>query len=271
MLVVGIVFLALLGVFLGIFIPISKKRAEYRNLIFDHSKGLRTINEINEKYVFSDIPNYDLSHRYDNENFYNTISPEDYLIYQLVFIRGNVRTACKNAEANAIKYREMVQEISERVKLRDYDIPVSEKNWATLDRMEEKIIKSKYKHPKTTFSIQVRLSLTNINGEHIRSKSDTFDAKHIISLINRINQKRGSYYSDEEIFHAICRVERGKVTNRMRFAIYKRDGNRCRKCGSTRNLEVDHIIPIAKGGKSTMDNLQTLCHRCNVKKGANIE
>lgn len=58
----------------------------------------------------------------------------------------------------------------------------------------------------------------------------------------------------------------------MRFAIYQRDGHRCRKCGrKTDDLEIDHIVPIAKGGKSTMDNLQTLCRRCNREKGTNIE
>ncbi len=73
-------------------------------------------------------------------------------------------------------------------------------------------------------------------------------------------------------WQSICRVERGKVTNKMRFAIYERDHYRCRKCGkSTDDLEVDHIIPISKGGKSTFDNLQTLCHRCNYRKGSNIE
>ena len=32
------------------------------------------------------------------------------------------------------------------------------------------------------------------------------------------------------------------------------------------NLEVDHIIPISKGGKTTMDNLQTSCKICNMGK-----
>ena len=57
----------------------------------------------------------------------------------------------------------------------------------------------------------------------------------------------------------------------MRFAVYKRDNNRCRKCGSRHNLEIDHIIPIAKGGKTTFDNLQTLCKRCNEEKSDTIE
>ncbi|MDD3841546.1 MAG: HNH endonuclease [Bacilli bacterium] len=57
----------------------------------------------------------------------------------------------------------------------------------------------------------------------------------------------------------------------MRFAIYQRDHYRCQKCGrQTNDLEVDHIVPIAKGGKSTYDNLQTLCHRCNSAKGSNL-
>lgn len=52
------------------------------------------------------------------------------------------------------------------------------------------------------------------------------------------------------------------------IAIYERDGYRCRCCGRrTKDLEIDHIVPISKGGKSTYDNLQTLCKRCNKLKG----
>lgn len=57
----------------------------------------------------------------------------------------------------------------------------------------------------------------------------------------------------------------------MRFAIFRRDGERCKRCGSRHNLEIDHIVPISKGGKSTYDNLQTLCHSCNMEKGTDIE
>ena len=48
----------------------------------------------------------------------------------------------------------------------------------------------------------------------------------------------------------------------------------CRKCGISGRyapLEIDHIIPIAKGGKSTYNNLQTLCHKWNAKKGDTLE
>lgn len=43
----------------------------------------------------------------------------------------------------------------------------------------------------------------------------------------------------------------------------------CKKCGSKENLQVDHIIPVSKGGNDEMDNLQPLCADCNREKGAN--
>ena len=117
----------------------------------------------------------------------------------------------------------------------------------------------------------MQLKLTNINGYYKSSKRCIFSLTQIKDIIFKLNQKRGNYYLKNDIWQSICRVERGKVTNKMRFEVYKRDHNRCRKCGSTKNLEVDHIIPISKGGKSTFDNLQTLCHRCNLEKCSNME
>lgn len=60
--------------------------------------------------------------------------------------------------------------------------------------------------------------------------------------------------------------ERAVLTKTLRDRIYKRDGNRCLNCGSTINLSIDHIIPLSKGGKTVIQNLQTLCLTCNLKK-----
>lgn len=52
--------------------------------------------------------------------------------------------------------------------------------------------------------------------------------------------------------------------------VYMRDGGRCRECGCTKNLQLDHIVPFPKGGSSEPENLQLLCKECNLKKGNRI-
>ena len=52
-----------------------------------------------------------------------------------------------------------------------------------------------------------------------------------------------------------------------RSMIYKRDGNKCQYCGSTKELSIDHVHPRSKGGRDTWENLVTACTKCNIKKG----
>jgi len=57
-----------------------------------------------------------------------------------------------------------------------------------------------------------------------------------------------------------------QVPQEVKQAVWQRDGGCCVQCGATDYLEFDHIIPYAKGGASTVDNVQLLCRRCNLKK-----
>lgn len=43
-------------------------------------------------------------------------------------------------------------------------------------------------------------------------------------------------------------------------------GGRCLRCGSTENIERDHVIPVDEGGTRSGDNLQPLCRACNASK-----
>jgi HNH endonuclease/DNA methylase len=66
------------------------------------------------------------------------------------------------------------------------------------------------------------------------------------------------------------RLANRRVPDSMRAAVLVRDGGRCRKCRRSINLEMDHIIPVSKGGRTEEVNLQTLCRRCNRAKARKL-
>lgn len=59
------------------------------------------------------------------------------------------------------------------------------------------------------------------------------------------------------------------VNWRLRFLVFRRDGFKCRACGRSPanepgcELEVDHVHPWSRGGETILDNLQSLCNKCN--------
>ena len=64
----------------------------------------------------------------------------------------------------------------------------------------------------------------------------------------------------------------------VRAAVVARDGYVCRYCGCAvrhrkhlrdierDTIELDHVVPVFEGGKSTVDNLVVCCMWCNRKK-----
>lgn len=246
-------------------------KSKYKNFVILHSVSLKKQKAINSKYQFLGYPNPNWSHSYDNTNIYEGITTQDYLTYQLTYYKNQVSKALNDSLTNKSVFESYAKEIQEQCKLNTYDTKELLKNKKWLEAIETKLFKENYKNYKR-FTITITLYLTNINGVKKGHKTGTFEPEEIKAIINKLNQKRGNFYLNNEVWQSITRVERGKVSNKMRFSIYEKDGYRCKRCGKkTNDLEVDHIIPIAKGGKSTYDNLQTLCHRCNVIKGSNIE
>jgi 5-methylcytosine-specific restriction endonuclease McrA len=72
------------------------------------------------------------------------------------------------------------------------------------------------------------------------------------------------------------------IPNHVRRAVWKRDQSQCafvstdgRRCNARSGLELDHIVPVAHGGRSTVDNLRLLCrahnqHAADQRLGANF-
>ena len=64
--------------------------------------------------------------------------------------------------------------------------------------------------------------------------------------------------------------QRKLMTKELRYQIIARDKYTCQHCGKYMpdevGLHVDHIVPISKGGKTILSNLQVLCSKCNGSK-----
>lgn len=57
------------------------------------------------------------------------------------------------------------------------------------------------------------------------------------------------------------------MRNIVRQRILAKFDNKCCHCLSTENLQIDHIVPLSRGGQHSEFNFQVLCRTCNLKKG----
>ena len=67
-------------------------------------------------------------------------------------------------------------------------------------------------------------------------------------------------------------TRRRVIPSQVKLEVWQRDGGKCVKCGATDELHFDHVLPYSKGGTSLVaDNVQLLCARHNLSKGARIQ
>lgn len=246
------------------------ERRKIKGFLNKNSEAISALLSLNEKYenkLYCD--NIVYKHTYDNVDFFNDISCEDYLIYVLQEQKNSILQRIKNAEFCKRNYTSYINEVKKIDSFGKFKSPIDGYDLNDLLKYEKKIFEDEKLEPPSDFEVKIILYRTKIDGEIVDCQSQTFGKSTVTELINRLNDRNGYYYNDRGIWDSLCRVERGKVSNELRFKIYARDGYKCRYCGRGEDecsLQIDHIKPISKGGKSTYDNLQTLCEDCNKQK-----
>lgn len=237
------------------------------------SAKIRALKELNESITFHKLNDViDISQHYDNKWHYNKTQPA-YLMS--AYLKDNIESFAlyiqkiQENRQNKVIYDKRANEIMAM----EYDInfetiDISEKSFKRREvRLFNKMIAPQY----VDCTVNVHMSYSSPKGRVNISKGDTFTFDQLLTSYNSISRSKLDY----KTYRALSTVERGKVSDSLRYDIMHRDGFRCVLCGASANegvqLHVDHIVPIAKGGKSTPDNLRTLCERCNVGKSDKIE
>ncbi|HEX9358764.1 MAG TPA: HNH endonuclease signature motif containing protein [Streptosporangiaceae bacterium] len=108
-------------------------------------------------------------------------------------------------------------------------------------------------------------------------ESGSYSPRDVLALI-RDRERRATQRLDRA--HMLLNVDEGReqrpqgqrqpIPREVRRAVYERDGGQCAECGSKFDLQYDHLLPVALGGATTVDNLQLLCGECNRMKGADL-
>lgn len=121
---------------------------------------------------------------------------------------------------------------------------------------------------ESVLTVEYKFSYTSGGGMAQRSFTVPMTEETIVELIKTLESKLTA--------SAFAKEQRALMTKKLREFIKTRDNYTCCTCGNSSHvepnllLEIDHIIPVSKGGQTEEANLQTLCWKCNRAKSNKI-
>lgn len=278
----------------------SKKFIAIKESISEHTKNCNELNhyieELKGSYINIESYNYGASKMTDN-SIYNYERTEWSKTTRSNKTHHCSATVCKNASNQPMKYlckyfdiEKNEESLSKFEKvLNDFtsveqgkDLIKKERD-SILGKISNSIPYLIHQYHKDKLTRRLGFETVDISDTYIPTftfqyvsaggnSSSRCDIKfNIENLNNLIN-----YLNDEIKWKKSIAGQRALMTSKLREQIKERDNYRCCSCSlgiedePNLLLEIDHKLPLSKGGMTTYDNLQTLCWKCNRTKGANI-
>ncbi|PIY02262.1 MAG: hypothetical protein COZ21_15075 [Bacteroidetes bacterium CG_4_10_14_3_um_filter_31_20] len=108
--------------------------------------------------------------------------------------------------------------------------------------------------------------LDNLEEQEMRNFSQIFGAEYVTmcEIKRKVLSDKYEKLKADEI------AKSRYISESTLIEVFERDKGRCVLCGSTDDIEYDHIIPFSKGGSNDAQNIRVLCRKCNRKKSNNI-
>jgi len=279
------------------------KSDAFLNIKNSIDKHISNCNELNKhieelKHSYSDMKSYDYgdSHLYDNSN-YKFNRREWGKSIRSSQVHNCSSSVCKNASEQPFKYLCKYFDIkTSEETLSDFEsvlnnFAAAEQGKILLQKERDAVLASvSNSMPSLILSFSkerlVReLGFNSIDFSDLYFPVYTFQyvsaggnssSKCDIKLNVENLDKFVGYLSGLVKFRKSVAGQRALMTSVLREKIKSRDNYTCQYCSlSVKDennllLEIDHVIPLSKGGITSEENLQTLCWRCNRSKGSKV-
>lgn len=246
----------------------SIKKSKINKYVLDNSKKIKKLIELNDKYSFKKIikNNRYIKFSANSKRNCETLSYGSVALYYMENNFDYLRDDVENMIYNKTKYKEYIEEV-EKIKKLHFDISsesyISE---SVFELAENRLFEKKVIKDNSDLNVKIEIYYISPKGRNYYNKIGSLSFINLSALY--CNWKANEEYKKSAEF------ERSKMSNFLRYDVLKRDNFRCKICGASADegvkLHVDHIIPVSKGGKTEMDNLQTLCDKCNLGKSNKI-
>ena len=217
--------------------------------------------EINEVFHFYDIDKVlYLEKKCNTKTQYDRFDAHDYLVGIALEQRESLEDFVFKAEYNRTQYDTYIDKMNE--------IPPTAKSIIknrgkigiqAFHDIEDSLCEEILYRPVIKPVVKLKVSYVSQKGRKSYSREEKFTVDQIKVILQEAS-KRLSYEDSKQ-------YQRSLMTSSLRYQILHRDHFRCTICGASADegakLEVDHIKPISKGGKTEPNNLRTLCQSCN--------
>ncbi|MBQ7779777.1 MAG: HNH endonuclease [Clostridia bacterium] len=230
-----------------------------RKHVFEHSTFLPELNELNSMYsksfyMYDDT--FEMTHHYNSKTQFDKANFNKLLHDYCKVHEDQFNDIIPLAHKNFCLLPEYNEKASNILGGKSY---YSSK---IMKMLENRIFRESMLFPPTTLILVIHIKYVSPMGRNSYYNRYTYDINGISACLEEI--KKESSIEQEK------KRQRSMMNDSLRYDIMKRDGFKCVLCGATQNdgakLHVDHIFPIAKGGKTEPRNLRTLCDRCNLGK-----
>ncbi|BDD81228.1 hypothetical protein TPB0596_09910 [Tsukamurella pulmonis] len=274
--------------------PFQAQKARIAGVVSEHNEITNYVDEIRHYGSFqlgrSSTGQHAHLARFENTSRHQYQRDRNIADYQATNVHNCSLQVVRNASSDPLKYVMKYfsikpdEEHLTAVEATGRDISRLENALGNLQMREQQITQSftppafLLKHYADEFMKQVGVTLSPIEVPYPRyvfeyvSAGGNSSQRTVVDMHSETIDALIEMMAQRIRFRNSAAGQRALMTSSLRNSIKARDGYACRNCSASVAvepnllLEIDHIIPVSRGGMSTADNLQTLCWRCNRSK-----